>query len=97
MKLPDIFVSPIDKDIDNVQKEFQGSLKERATSKNIPLMNKINNIFAAKDFVYKSRVRISFLDGNKEYIIVGKTSDALLTLDGQRIKINDILDIEIIK
>ncbi|MBR4328954.1 MAG: hypothetical protein IKP71_03810 [Candidatus Riflebacteria bacterium] len=94
MKLPDVFASPIDKEINNVQKEFQGTLKEQKESRGETLLNKINKIFADKNFVYKSRVRITTLNESKEYVVVGKTNNSLLSIDGERIKINDILDIE---
>jgi hypothetical protein len=97
MELPNVYANPIEKNFDNVQKSYEGSFKEEIRSTDIPLLTRINMLFAAKDFVYKKRVLITFLTGKKEYTIVGKTSDALLAIDGSKIKINDILDIEPLK
>ena len=96
MKLPDVFVNPINKHIKNVQNSYEGTLNDYCTKEDIPLINKINNIFNDKHFVYKKRVRITTSKGSEEKIVVGKTNTALLSLDGSQIKINDIYDIEIV-
>lgn len=96
MELPRVYVNPIDKKFDNVQSIYDGKVLDRSKESDISLSTKINNIFSSKDFVYKKRVRITTINGKEEKIIVGKTNDALLTLNGEKIKINDIYDIEII-
>ena len=96
MELPKVFANPIEKDFKNTQKIYEGDIKDRTLEKQIPLQQKINNIFFAKDFIYKKKVIITTIDGKKEKIIVGKTKDTLLTMNGEKIKINDIYDIEII-
>ena len=96
MELPDVYVNPINKDIKNVQKKYEGAILDRSYEDKIPLINKINSIFSAKDFVYKKRVRITTINGKNEYVIIGKTNRALLTFEGKRILINDIYDIEVI-
>jgi len=94
-KLPKVFANPINKKIDNVQELFYQS-SERSNESVDPkdLNKKINAIFAAKDHVYKSRVKIILKDKVIEEVIVGKTSVNLLTIDGKLIKISDILNIE---
>lgn len=96
MELPRVYVNPIDKKFDNVQSIYDGKVLDRSKESEVSLSTKINNIFSSKDFVYKKRVRITTINGKEEKIIVGKTNDALLTLNGEKIKINDIYDIEII-
>ena len=96
MGLPKVYVNPIDKKFDNVQSIYDGKVLDRSKESNVSLSTKINNIFSSRDFVYKKRVRITTINGKEEKVIVGKTNNALLTLNGERIKINDIYDIEII-
>ncbi len=96
MELPKVYVNPIDKKFDNVQSIYDGKVLDRSKESDVSLSTKINNIFSSRDFVYKKRVRITTINGKEEKVIVGKTNDALLTLNGERIKINDIYDIEII-
>lgn len=96
MELPKVYVNPIDKKFDNVQNIYTGQFQDRSGEKDISLTSKINNIFSSKDFVYKKRVLITTINGKKEKIIVGKTNNALLTLSGEKININDIYDIDII-
>ena len=55
---------------------------------------KINDIFASSHHVYKSKVDITLKDKVVEKTIVGKTSTDLITIDGELIKIIDILDIK---
>ena len=94
MKLPGVFANPVDKEFRNVQKEYRGIIRNEANDDKEPLMVKINKIFSSKDFVYKARVMIKTINGNEEKVIVGKTNNALLTMSGERIKINDIYDIK---
>lgn len=96
MELPKVYVNPIDKKFDNVQSIYDGKVLDRSKESDVSLSTKINNIFSSRDFVYKKRVRITTINGKEEKVIVGKTNNALLTLNGERIKINDIYDIEII-
>ena len=93
--LPRVFANKIDTNINNDQELFYGS--DRLYVKkddDISIVKKINNIFASSHHVYKSRVKITLKDKVVEKVIVGKTSADLITIDGERIKIIDILDIE---
>ncbi len=92
-KLPKVFANPIGKKINNVQETFYSNDRQIDSSpKNIN--NKINAIFSDKSHIYKSKVRITFKDGIKEEVIVGKTNLNLLTMEGKLISIPEILDIE---
>lgn len=90
--LPRVYANPIDKELNNYQKETKLSNEFRSSEKNLSM--KIRDIFKSSNFIYKSRVRITTKEGQKEKVIVGKTENALLTMDGEKIKIIDIYDIE---
>lgn len=93
--LPKVFANKISDDINNTQEMFYGN--DRMIPKkndSMSIVKKINNIFADKNHVYKSRVLITLRDGFKEKVIVGKNNTHLITIDGELIKIIDILDIK---
>ena len=93
MEKPRVYANPINKKIDNVQDLFRSDKDSRSINP-VDVNKKINEIFASRNHVYKSRVRITLKDGVVEKEIVGKTNINLLTLDGDLIKITDIVDIE---
>ena len=93
MDKPKVFANPINKKIDNVQDLFRSDKDSRSINP-VDVNKKINEIFASRNHVYKSRVRITLKDAVVEKEIVGKTNINLLTLDGNLIRITDILDIE---
>lgn len=92
--LPSVFANKINEDIKNIQDVFYGNERNNKKDDNISIIKKINNIFASKNHVYKSRVRITIKDNILEKVIVGKTNVNLITIDGELIKITDIEDIE---
>ena len=91
--LPKVFANKIDESINNDQELFYGSVRGEDAKDDISVVKKINNIFADSHHVYKSRVRITLKNGVVEKVIVGKTSSELITIDGELIKIVDIVDI----
>lgn len=93
MEKPRVYANPINKKIDNVQDLFRSDKDSRSINP-VDVNKKINEIFASRNHVYKSKVRITLKDGVVEKEIVGKTNINLLTLDGNLIRITDILDIE---
>lgn len=92
--LPKVSAFEIKKKLDNSQERFYSA--ENKIEKKNPgsVISKINNIFAANNHVYKSKVRIKLENDLVEKIIVGKTAKELLTLSGEKIAISKILDIE---
>ena len=92
MEKPRVFANPINKKIDNVQETFQSN-KDRGVNP-VDVNKKINEIFASRNHVYKSKVKITLKDRVIDTDIVGKTNINLLTLDGSLIRITDIVDIE---
>ena len=91
--LPRVFANKIDESINNDQELFYGNMRGESPKDDISVVKKINNIFADSHHVYKSRVRITLKNGVVEKVIVGKTSSELITIDGELIKIVDIVDI----
>lgn len=97
MLKPKVFANPINKKLNNSQDVFYEHKKDfdnesRYSSNDI--LKKINDIFNSSNHVYKSKVSITMKDGNINCDIVGKTSNSLLTIEGNVIRISDILDIK---
>lgn len=99
-KIPKIFVNKIDKNIDNNTKvyySYKDDFKEEYIEKNVDyfeIQNKINNLFKSSDFVYKKNFLIKTNNFEKEFIIISKSFNYLLTIDGYKILIKDIIDIK---
>jgi hypothetical protein len=91
-ELPKVFENKIGY-IDNDQKIFYGN-DRNVIKDNININKKINDIFLSSNHVYKSKVRIIMKDKELEKVIVGKTKNNLLTITGELININDIIDIQ---
>ena len=92
--LPKVFANPINKDLRNNEEVSYSSINELRSSSNENIPHKINEIFANPKHVYKSKVRITTKNNVLNTTIVGKTGFYLLTLDGNKINLNDIIDIE---
>lgn len=98
-KIPKIFVNTINKKIDNNKEVYYSYLdnknvSEKKFSNEFDMQNKINNIFKSKNFVYKKKLNIKTRNCQKDYIIISKTYDYLLTMSGEKIYIKDIIDIK---
>ncbi len=91
--LPNVYASPINKNINNNKEYYYQAFNERKITSKINIPEKINRIFSSPNHVYKSKVRITTKDNLIDTFIVGKKEQILLTLDGTRININDIIDI----
>lgn len=95
-KIPNVFANPISKDLKNGQELYYGNSISKgdrnADTKSV--MKKINDIFNARNFIYKRRVRINTNDNVLEKVIVGRTEHSLLTMENESILISSILDIE---
>lgn len=100
-KIPKIFVNKINKNIDNNTSVYysykDNNIQEKVTEIKIDyfeLQNKINNLFKSKDFIYKKKFLIKTSNFEKEFVIISKSYDYLLTIDGDKIFIKDIIDID---
>ena len=99
-KLPKVFANSDTEKIDNNTKVFYSSKDNNEMERNsdnhnsdISVNKKIQQLFSDKAFVYKISATIKLKDGEITKTIIGKNSEYLLTIDNEKIPINDITDI----
>ena len=98
-KLPDIFVNNINKKIshnDEVYYSYKDNSEEDKYIKKYDfneMQNKINSLFKSNDFVYKKKFHIITNSMEGDFEIISKSYDYLLTINGNKIMIRDILEI----
>ena len=98
-KITEIFVNKINKKIDNNKEVFYSYkdtdeiIEEPKRLDEYTLQRKINELFRANDFIYKKKFHIRTINEEKDYIIISKSYDYLLTIDGTKIMIKDIIEI----
>lgn len=67
------------------------SLEEKKEMSKTELIEKINNIFKSSNYVYKADINIMYKNGkNINKKIIGFRNNYLMTLDGEKINIDDI-------
>ena len=91
-EIPKIFINN-KKKIDNNKVVFYSSKDNNVDKININVNNKLNEILNANNFIYKKKIRIKTYKNEEDYIIISKNNNYLLTIDGKRIYIDDIIDI----
>ena len=89
MKKIDIYVNPIDKDISH-NRNISFNKLERSSDN---IKDKINDLFE-ENKIYRLNCEITFKDQVKEFVIIGRTNNNLITSDKRLIKISDIIDIK---
>ena len=99
-QIPRIFVNKIDKINNNkeVYYSYKDDNKEEIKEEIIipneyEMQNKLNQLFRSNDFIYKKKFHIKTKYGENDYIIISKSYDYLLTIDGEKIYISNIIDI----
>lgn len=99
-KLPNVFVNNSAECINGnnrkVYYSFYDNKKNNISRKydSISIRKKINEIFTKSNFNYKVKVNVVYINGEeKEEIIVSKNYDYLLNMEGKRILIDNIADI----
>ena len=98
-KLPSVFVNSKASNINGNNKKVYYSFYNRnqiidKKYSDIDIRRKINDLLLKSDFNYKVKVNIAYSNGeSKEETIVFRNYDYLLTIEGKRIKIDDIVDI----
>lgn len=99
-KVPKIFVNKIDKVNNNKEvfysfknNNFEYEKKDNIQVNEFDLQNKIDKLFRTNDFIYKKRFHIKTKYSENDYTIISKSYNYLLTIDGSRIYIKDIIDI----
>lgn len=102
-KIPKIYKNKIEKLKTKVQKDFyyhsekekHNNIEKEETIDKKMLLGKINNIFKRPDYVYQADVIIMYKNGeNKHKKIVGLKDKYLITLDNEKIYIDDIKNIK---
>lgn len=99
-KVPKIFVNNIPK-INNNKETFYSYKDNYEEEKDeiininpYEIQNKIDKLFKSSDFIYKKKFHIKTKYSEKDYVIISKSFDYLLTIDGEKIYIDNILDIK---
>ena len=99
-KLPSVFVNSKANNIDgNNRKVYYSFYDDKKNNINkkydpIDIRKKINELFLNSNFSYKVKVIITYKDGEeREDVIVSKNYNYLLNIEGKRIFIDDIADI----
>ena len=96
-EIPKIYVNKIDK-INNNKEVFYSYKDDNIEEINYPnkydIQNKIDEIFRSNDFIYKKKLFIKTKYSEKYYTIISKSYDYLLTIDGEKIYIDNILEIK---
>lgn len=108
-KLPEVFHNSIDKKLNNNKDVYYSANNNddnntndtKVDSKKIQINKnihqKINEIFASSSYIYKASVKITTNDGIINKRIIGRNNKYLITMDNEKIPIENIIDIEIEK
>lgn len=91
---PGIFVNKIDHKLNNNEKVFS-SLRKNYVKENIDVRKKLKEIFNSPKYVYKMDVIIKTKTETLNKTIIGISNDEILTFDNEKIKISDIIDINL--
>ena len=95
MKKPSVFVSKIDHKLNNNERVFSSFEERKYVDESIDVRKKLNDIFSSPKYVYKADVVIKTKDDIMEKTIVGMNKEEILTFDNKKIKIRDIIDINL--
>ncbi len=91
--LPPIYVNKIKKINNNKETYYSYLDNDVVSNETINIRKKINELFKSNNFVYKKNFNIKTLDNENTYTIISKSIDYLLCIDGKKIYIKDIIDI----
>ena len=100
-KISEIYKNKINKLKTKVQDTYYYHNNEEETIKNnnepinkTDLLKKIESIFKRSDYVYQTNINIMYKNGKSiDKTIIGVKDNYLLTMEGERINIDDISDI----
>ena len=97
-KLPSVFVNSNANNINgNNKKIYYSFYNNKNLDKKyngIDIRRKINSLFSNSNSYYKVKTKITYINGEeREEVIVFRNYDYLLNIEGKRIFIDDILDI----
>ena len=93
--LPKVFHNRLDKKFNNNESVYYSDrdIKDD-TIDNRTVLQKINDIFASPNYVYKANVEITLKDKKINKSIIGRNANYLITMDNNLIPITDIIDIK---
>lgn len=97
-EIPKIFVNKIDKIYNN--EEIYYSYKNNDVNEGIKniapynIRSKIDDLFRSNDFIYKKKFHIKTKYSEDDYIIISKSYDYLLCINGDKIYIDNIIEIK---
>ena len=98
-KLPNVYVNNNAEYVNGNNKSVYYSFYDNKSIINkkynsIDIRKKINEVFSNSNYNYKVKVNIVYINGEeKEEVIVYKNYDYLLNINGERILIDNIVDI----
>ena len=93
-KLPHVFVSPINHHLDNEQETY--SSRNSFSNISMDVDREINKILNNNKKNLKTKVKIYMDNYEKEIYLVSRTNNFILTIDNEKININDIKKIELL-
>ncbi len=68
-------------------------LNNKDSMRPIIIKKKINDLFNSNSFIYKVNAIVTTKDGDKECTLIARNNDSLLTINNERILIDEIIDI----
>lgn len=94
-----IFVNKISKNIDNNKRVYYSVYDDSDEIvvnevNHYDMQNRIDILFKCNDFIYKKKFLIKTKEFEKEFVIISKSYDYLLCINGDKIFIKDIIDIK---
>lgn len=93
--LPKVFHNRLDKKFNNNESIYYSDRDVKDdTIDNRTVLQKINDIFASPNYVYKANVEITLKDKKINKRIIGRNANYLITMDNNLIPITDIIDIK---
>ena len=96
--LPKVFRNNLDKKFNNNRSVYYSSNNYKEEVKDSrTILQKINDIFASPNYVYKANVEITLKDKKVTKRIIGRNKNYIITMDNMLIPVEDILDIKSIK
>lgn len=100
--LPKVFNSSESKKFNNNSNIYYSSsdrsnMRDRDIKDTKTITQKINEIFASPNYIYKANVEITLKDKKVTKRIIGRNKQYIITMDNNLIPISDIIDIRSIK
>ncbi len=99
-KTPEIYKNKINKLRTEVQDSYyyskdKNNIEKEKKINSVDVVKKIESIFKKNDYVYKASINIMYKNGeSSKKNIIGIKDKYLLTMEGERISIDDIYDIK---